>query len=327
MDAETARALVHTPWTLERLGGSPGALRRAVANGELRRIHRGRYVREDDWSRLRSEDQHLLLVLAVAPARRGGDVVASHDSAAVLHRLPLYRRRPAGVHISGPRTRGVVSQPSPVLRHEVAVKPGDRTEIDGIPCTTLERTVYDVIRTTPRETAVAAADAALRLVAWDDRTRTYSVAAAEEWRRGLVERIARSRGSRGIRQARWVAAFADGRAQLPGESVSRLYLDDLGFAPPRLQVPFPGPRGTTYAVDFGLDDAGAWGEFDGTGKYFDPAMLRARTTREAFLREKEREDWIRGRSGRPLVRWGTPHIHSAVALRRRLAAFHVFAPR
>lgn len=327
MDAETARHLIHTPSSLERLGRSPGALRRAVANGELRRIHRGRYVRADEWSSLHPEDQHLLLVLAVAPARLGGDVVASHDSAAVLHRLPLYRRRPGGVHISGPRTRGVVSGPSPVLRHEVAIEPRDRTEVDGIPCTTLERTVYDMIRTTSRETAVAAADAALRLVAWDDRARSYSVATGEAWRRGLVERIRRSSGRRGIRQARWVAAFADGRAQLPGESVSRLYLDDLGFAPPRLQVPIPGPRGTTFEVDFGLDDVGVWGEFDGTGKYFDPAMLGGQTTREAFLREKEREDWIRGRSGRLLVRWGSAHIQSAAALRRRLAAFHVFAPR
>lgn len=41
-----------------------------------------------------------------------------------------------------------------------------------------------------------------------------------------------------------MAEFADGRAQLPGESVSRLYLDDLGFARPRLQVPFDGTAET-----------------------------------------------------------------------------------
>ncbi|WP_109209077.1 MULTISPECIES: type IV toxin-antitoxin system AbiEi family antitoxin domain-containing protein [Microbacterium] len=326
MDAEAARALIHSPASLERLGRDPQALRRGVRQGELRRLHRGRYVRADDWSAMRPEDQHLLEVLAVEPARRGGDVVASHESAAVLHGLPLYRRRPRGVHVSGPRTRGVVSAPGLVLRHEVEVARVDRTQVGGIPCTTLQRTVYDLIRTTPRETAVAAADAALRLVAWSEAERSYSLIVAEQWRQELLARIARSSGRRGIRQARWVAAFADGRAHLPGESVSRLYLDDLGFAAPRLQVPFEGPGGRRYEIDFGLDDVDAWGEFDGEGKYSDPAMLRGRTSREVFIREKEREDWIRGHSGRSFVRWGSPHITSAEALRRRLADFHI-APR
>ena len=137
----------------------------------------------------------------------------------------------------------------------------------------------------------------------------------------LLERVAKSAGARGIRQARWVAQFADGRAQLPGESVSRLYLDDLGFASPQLQVAFPGPRGQDYAIDFGLDDVNAWGEFDGLGKYFDVELGGDPGGREALLREKEREDWIRGRSGRAFVRWGMRHVKDATTLGLHLAAF------
>ena len=146
------------------------------------------------------------------------------------------------------------------------------------------------------------------------------------WRSRLRERIARHPGARGIRQARWVVDFADGRAELPGESVSRLYLVDLGFSPPRLQVPFAGPAGRIYRIDFGLDDVQTWGEFDGVGKYFDPQMLRERSSREALRAEKEREDWIRGRSQWRFARWGSQHISSAAALGSRLRSFGITPP-
>jgi hypothetical protein len=101
-------------------------------------------------------------------------------------------------------------------------------------------------------------------------------------------------GSRGVRNARRVLDIADGRVQLPGEAISLMYLLDLGFARPRLQVPVAVPSGTEYFVDFGLDDADVWGEFDGRAKYLDPAMRRAgESVEDAVLREKSREDWIR----------------------------------
>ena len=119
--------------------------------------------------------------------------------------------------------------------------------------------------------------------------------------------------------------FADGRSQLPGESVSRVRLHQLGFAPPDLQVPVAAPRGRWFWIDFGLRDVSASGEFDGTGKYRD-ALLRAGLTPEEVLeKEKEREDWIRGTTGRPLVRWRSAHISTPQALAARLAAFG-FAP-
>ncbi len=74
-----------------------------------------------------------------------------------------------------------------------------------VPCTSLERTVDDVIRSEMLETAVAIADAALRQVAWDPVRRRYDETVAESLRgRASKERISRSPGARGIRQARWV---------------------------------------------------------------------------------------------------------------------------
>jgi GNAT superfamily N-acetyltransferase len=203
----------------------------------------------------------------------------------------------------------------------------DVTVVQGLRCTTLARTVVDLVGTLPVEAAISVADAALRIVAWDPATRRYDDTAAERWRNELLERLATRAGHRGIGQARWVVQFADGRAQRPGESISRLYLHWLGFAPPRLQVPVPGPGGRTWWLDFGLDDIPVWGEFDGERKYLDPTMLAGKTAGRAVLDEKWREDYIRGSTRRAVLRWGDAHISTPAALARRLTEFAVELPR
>src|SRR5690606_6893790 len=105
----------------------------------------------------------------------------------------------------------------------------DLCEVDGILCTTRERTVFDLVRLSTREAGISVADAALRQVAWTSRSWTYDTPAADEWHEVMWARAERAAGARGIRRARFILPFADGRAQLPGESVSRLYLDDMGF--------------------------------------------------------------------------------------------------
>jgi hypothetical protein len=307
-------------------GTTERELRRLLVAGELFRVRTGFFVTAANWAEAYTEDRHLLEVVAADTARRDGDVVFSHVSAAVTHSLPLFGIRPEHVHVTGPRTDAVARPKAGLAHHGVRLSDDDKVLIDGLPCTSLARTVFDLARTMPRKTAVAAADAALRIIAWDRESRCYDEGAAETFRRGLLDRIAKASGARGVRQARFVVAFADGRAQLPGESVSRLHLHDLGFGAPRLQVHFPGPHGEDWAIDFGLDDVGAWGEFDGKGKYSDPTFLRGRTPEQALLDEKQREDWIRGRSNRKFARWGMAHIGSAHDLAKRLAAFHIRPP-
>src|SRR5690606_28748954 len=160
---------------------------------------------------------------------------------------------------------------------------------------------------------VACADAALRSVAVSGNDQDERTAA--QWRGSLAERAARSR-ARGVRQARRVIDFADGRAQLPGENVSRVQLKRLGFGPPDLQVRVVAPDGAEYRVDFGLDDVDAFGEFDGAGKYLDPALRGGRSIEQVVLDEKRREDVIRGVTGRRFVRWDDAHISTADALGR-----------
>lgn len=323
-----ARDLLLTPQSLEASGWTARAVARAVKDGTLVRVRAGMFVAASEWDGLRAEARHLVEVAAVHERRLGGDGVVSHVSSVVLWEFPLYRYRPTEVHLSGGRLDGHTRSGRPgIARHEIAVSDEARTVVDGVACTTIARTVADVARTTPVETGLSIADAAFRRVAWDEASHTYDESTAEAFRAEVRVHLERHRRARGVRRGRRVLELADGRAQLPGESVSRLRLLELGFRVAGLQTPVPGPEGRTYYPDFDLADAGAWGEFDGVDKYTTLARLQGSTIEEVMLAEKQREDWIRGTTNRRMPRWGSEHIVSAEVLGARLAEFQVFPPR
>ncbi|MFJ6654238.1 hypothetical protein ACIQLJ_15720 [Microbacterium sp. NPDC091313] len=276
------------------------------------------------WEELWPESRHLLHVVAVMRDCASDDVAASHHSAAALHALPLYRSSPRRAQVTTPRSSRI-SSGDDVFRHVHRLPDEDVTMIGGVRCTTLARTVFDLARVLTAEAALAAADAAMRRVALSGQT--YDQPAADRWRGEMAERVLRASGARGIRQARWITELMDGRAHLPGESVSRLHLVRLGFHALPLQVPVRAPGGGWYFVDIGLEEARAWGEFDGTQKYLDEAMRSGRSLEAVLLAEKQREDWIRGTTGRAVVRWDDTHIVSASALGARLASFGIHPPR
>lgn len=307
--------LVAHGWTERDIDG-------AVRAERLRLIRRGWYMDADDWAELWPEGRHLAHVIAVARDARGSAVM-SHESAAVLWQLPLYRHRPSRVHMTTTSPRWISSGPD-VLRHVAPLRPGDVAVRDGIRVTSLQRTVFDLLRTVPPEAAFTAADAAERQIASNGRE--WNAERAERWRRDLAAVLDEATGARGIRQARRLAPLTDGRSESPGESVSRLQLIRLGFAAPSVQVAVPAPHGGFYYVDFGLDDVGAFGEFDGRSKYLDESVRRGVALEQVLFEEKQREDWIRGTSGRRLVRWEDEHIHTPARLAARLAAFGIRPP-
>ena len=308
--------LLSTGWTDRSIDA-------AVRIGELLTVRRGSFMYASDASDLWPEGRHLAHVIAVARDSTGG-AVASHESAGVAWALPLYRFRPQRVHVTT-RAPVRVSSGRDVMRHLAPLPESDIVIRQGIRCTSLSRTVFDMVRTLPLEAAVACADAAERLMA--ERGREWDEDAVTAWRRSMTQRIEAASGARGIRQARWVMSFADGRAQLPGESVSRLQLARLGFGKPQLQVPVAGPAGRKYFVDFGLDDVRAFGEFDGRDKYLNEAMRRGLSLEQVLLEEKQREDWIRGTTHWRLARWGDGHIKTPAALAARLTSFSIRPPR
>ncbi len=254
---------------------------------------------------------------------RGGGAVACHESAAVLWDIPLLRHVPGAVHMTIPGEKHVSSRRG-LRRHLDGLPEDDVTTRHGIRTTTLDRTLFDLARTLSFEAAVAAVDAGIRQVAFHGRD--YREGVAEDWRERMLVRVARHKGVRGIRQARAVVEFADGRAQSPDESLARVHLRTLGFQRLRLQVPVRGPEGQTFRVDIEIEDVRSFLEVDGLGKYEDVALRSGRTLEQVLLDEKRREDWIRGRTQQRFVRAEHSHLRSAASLAARLSAFGIRTP-
>lgn len=319
-----AQQLLRTRDDLRAEGLRSRDIERAIADGSLRRVQRNRYIAGPAWADLWSESRHLVEVASAAGEMRHATGALSYESGGALHGLPLFRHRPAAVHLTLP-TGARASSRAGLLRHRDALHEDDVTSVGGIRVTTLERTTFDLARVLPPAAAVAVADAALRRTAM--KGRAYDRSAAAAWRERMGERLRRARGGRGVRQAEEVFLFADGRAESPGESVSRVQLARIGFGRFDLQIAVAGPQGVTYFVDLGVDDPSTFlFEFDGTGKYADAELRSGRTLEQILLDEKQREDWIRGTTQRRLVRAGDVHTQTPAALAARLAQFGIALP-
>lgn len=308
---------VHRAAELGRIRRTATGIRVADDGRDLERIRPGVYAHRQDWAAASPEGR--VIARAHALGLISDDAVFSHETAAALHGLPLFHADRARVHltVSHARPGSAVG----TIRHRGSVPEDEVVETRGLRCTTLERTVADVVRTASFESAVVVADAALRTrcVSGPGTYDEDAAAAVLETVHGIAHRFAHGR-----QRADRVLAFADGRSQLPGESISRIRLVELGFRSLRLQVEVPGPRGS-YFVDFALDDlaAMAFGEFDGAVKYVDEGILAGRSGASVLDEEKQREDWIRGTTQRRFARWGWGHIETAPLLGRRLAAFGI----
>ncbi len=292
----------------------------SAAGGALVRLRRGVYVHTGDWRDARPERRIVARAHALAAVASTRPVFA-YETALALHRQPLYRARDDRVHIIAADGRPGAAHG--VVRHRGELG-SDVVEVDGLLCTSMPRSVADMARTATFEQAVTSADAALHTL-FAPRDGMYDLAGAREFRAAVLQIVRAS--AHGLRRAERVLEFADGRAHLPGETISRIRLVELGFRRIRLQVAVPSPSGGSFFVDIGLDDADAFGEFDGSIKYVDGRMLDGRSRADVFDAEKQREDWIRGTTQRRYARWGWPHVRTAAVLGERLAAFGILPPR
>lgn len=303
---------IYSRQELEALGKSERAIRRAVQEERLVRVRAGQYANGDAWRALYVEGRQRVWARAAAAAAAVPPIFCG-VTAAAIHDLPLFRVQDRRFHVLARADRASAKSAS-VARHEVPFTDDDLVERNGLIVTSLDRTIFDVIRHLPHEAGVALVDAALRGAVDQD-----------ELRARVADRIARAGSARGIRKARTVLAFADGRAESTGESGSRWYLHVLGFTGIELQVVFRGPEGEDWRVDIKFKRG--WGEFDGATKYTDPEFLKGRTPQQAVIDEKRREDWIRGRSQEPFARWMDKDMPNAAALGRHLAAFGITPDR
>ncbi len=168
--------------------------------------------------------------------------------------------------------------------------------VAGLECTSVARTVIDLGREHGRPAGVIAADKALH--------EGWTTAAQ------LATTLADCRRWPGLRAARAAVECADGRAESPLESMSRLKLQDNGLPAPDLQTSIGTADGVPIArVDFYWDEFGVVGEADGMGKYDGPPV-RLRTEK---IRQEQLED-----TGLIVVRWGWSELSTFDGVARRL---------
>ena len=142
-----------------------------------------------------------------------------------------------------------------------------------------------------------------------------------------MARVRRNAGARGIRQARFVAEFADGRAQLPGESISRLWMWQLGVPDPELQHRVDFPDGTFALLDFAWPALQKWAEFDGQVKYVDPVILAGREPDDVLAAQHRREQRVRRATGWAVCRWGFAEMSTLDEFARHLRSFGFYPLR
>lgn len=265
-------------------GLSDGELARRVRRGELSRLQRGTYRQSTD--PMSDTARHAAVVSATVAGLRVPGIV-SHVSAAVLHDLPVWNLPLGRVHmIRRPPANGSGTKR---LHLHIARLPDDEVSVIGtIAVTDLTRTVIDVARSVPFESAVVVADAAL--------------ASQKTNPERLMECLRRMGSAPGTRRAARVVNFADARSGSVGESRSRVLMRRLGLPAPDLQVQVFRADGSSIGrCDFGWEAHRTVGEFDGRIKY--GRLLRpGQSAGDAVYEEKLREDDIRD-TGRKVVRW------------------------
>jgi hypothetical protein len=292
----------HTPVPIDPV--IPGAVRRVLpgsgrpvaqlAGPALIRLRRALYFGADEWAALTSEERYRAYVTGVARGYEQRPVL-SHQSAAVLWRLPIIGPWPREVHFLVPHASGGRSDPG-IRRHAVGVLQHEVVELDGLLVTSLARTIVDLATTAPLYAAVAAADAAL----WVPRAggEHPRLTKAELWQ--TWEHRANFRGRR---RAQQIIEFAETGAESALESASRVTIALAGFPRPELQRRFT-VDGKSYDADFYWREADAIGECDGLVKYLDPVAPDPRSATLSVLAEKRREDALR-RQVRGFTRWGS----------------------
>jgi very-short-patch-repair endonuclease len=210
-------------WQLFTLGYPHHRIAVLVRNGWLHRLHRGAYA--VGHARLSAKGRWMAAVLACGP-----DAVLSHRAAAALHDL---QRIPSGkIDVTAHSSRvhpGVRCHTSRCLPDQ------DRTLIDGIPVTSVERTLLDLALTYSRQ-----------------RLRS-TIEAAE--RRDLLDRgrfdslLARSTGQRGAAPLKRALAELRDEAPWTQSGLERDFLElirEAGLPEPRTNVLVDGELVDVY---------------------------------------------------------------------------------
>ncbi|HEX6698788.1 MAG TPA: type IV toxin-antitoxin system AbiEi family antitoxin domain-containing protein [Solirubrobacteraceae bacterium] len=209
---------------LGALGIGPRAAQRRAQAGKLRRVHRGVYA--VGGAVLPREGRWLAAVLACGPG-----AVLSHVSAAVHWNLLAYA--PARPEVSAPASRK--GAPGIRLHRSHSLDARDITNHEGIPTTTVHRTLLDTAANVPSHHLE-------RALAQAERLRLYDHTA-------LQDLIARANGHRGTKRLAEAIAgdpqFTRGELEALMNQLAR----DHGLPQPECNTSVLAHDGTSYEVD------------------------------------------------------------------------------
>jgi predicted transcriptional regulator of viral defense system len=259
---------------LAAAGFSAARIRTQVRAGALIQLSRGVYALPGLAEAAAGDPAREHALAAAAAIRRiGSGVVASHQSAAIIHNLSLMSRPDeAAVTL----TRSPLSSRSHSGRagttvHMAELAPGQLSVIHGVPVTTVARTVVDLARITPFVEGVVVTDSALHSKKTTRAQLSAVQAACVRWP--------------GSRRAEQVIAFSDQRSESVLESVARVAFHEHGLPAPKLQAWVGGEDGTAGRADFFWPEHSTIGEADGAMKYITPNRPLSQLDRDAWLRD------------------------------------------
>ncbi|RAO38795.1 uncharacterized protein ONO86_04407 [Micromonospora noduli] len=192
-------------------------------------------------------------------------------TAAELHGLAGLRTTDViDLSVPGPIARPARVAHPEVVVHQLVIKPGQLVRVNGITATEPLRTLADVSLRVDRFSAVSVLDSALnrRLVTTDD----------------LLSIPRLIRGRRGAVAARGYLSEADGRAQSPLETRTRLRCVDGRVPPDALQLEVRDEDGYLLGVgDLGWRGPRVLAEADGRGPHSAPGAVYADRRRQNRL--------------------------------------------
>jgi predicted transcriptional regulator of viral defense system len=261
---------VFTPADAAACGFSRSAVRHRLAIGEWVRLRRGVFAESAAIAGDHTATEIARVAAAIAAV--GPGAAASHHSAAVLHGLALYGRRPSYVAVTTNKRIPTSCDSLEWLRVRRSALPDDHVvHVCGVPVTSVARTAVDVARGRSLRTAVVVLDAALRVGC----------------ERGRLEDVVRSqRRWPGVTGARQALVLADEGSESPLESLAHVCQFEAGLPRPHTQVELRDPDGFIGRVDDYWPALQLVGESDGLLKYTSPEVLRAEKLRQERLERR-----------------------------------------
>jgi hypothetical protein len=222
-----------------------GAVTRYALRTGYRKLHQNIYIPKDSVL-----DASSRAVAAWLWSGRSA-TLAGYSAAAVLgsHWLPD----------DAPAELARVRQPSPpgILVHTGAIADDEVDIVDGMTCTSVARTCYDIGRRRPLDTAIIQIDALLNVT-------NVGVVRVKS----IAERYP---GARGIRRLRSALDLADAGAESPQETRLRLLLVRGGVPRPVTQIPVADERGRVRRrIDMGWPEWTVGVEYDGGQHWTNP---------------------------------------------------------